>query len=59
MIEVDTNILVRYLAKDDPQQADGPFGSKLKTADYTESGIRVARLENIGHLSFLDDKKPT
>jgi type I restriction enzyme S subunit len=36
---------------------DGPFGSKLKTADYTEDGVRVVRLENIGHLEFYDDKK--
>ncbi|EGR0942207.1 restriction endonuclease subunit S [Vibrio cholerae] len=35
---------------------DGPFGSKLKTADYTNDGIRVARLENIGHLCFHNDK---
>jgi type I restriction enzyme S subunit len=31
---------------------DGPFGSALKTSDYTTEGFRVARLENIGHLRF-------
>ena len=31
---------------------DGPFGSALKTSDYTAEGYRVARLENIGHLRF-------
>jgi len=36
---------------------DGPFGSKLKTADYTDSGVRVARLENIGHLEFNNEKE--
>lgn len=36
---------------------DGPFGSKLKSDDYTDSGARVVRLENIGHLKFLDDKR--
>ncbi len=36
---------------------DGPFGSNLKTADYTESGGRVVRLENIGHLKFIGSKK--
>jgi type I restriction enzyme S subunit len=36
---------------------DGPFGSNLKTADYTLSGVRVVRLENIGHLSFVSDKE--
>jgi type I restriction enzyme S subunit len=36
---------------------DGPFGSKLKTADYTDIGVRVARLENVGHLNFIEDKR--
>jgi type I restriction enzyme S subunit len=32
--------------------SDGPFGSNLKSDDYTGGGARVVRLENIGHLSF-------
>ena len=36
---------------------DGPFGSKLKSDDYTSEGARVVRLENIGHLSFISEKK--
>ncbi|SFS33060.1 restriction endonuclease subunit S [Sphingobacterium wenxiniae] len=36
---------------------DGPFGSNLKTEDYTESGVRVVRLENIEQLVFLNNKK--
>lgn len=36
---------------------DGPFGSKLKTADYTLEGVKVARLENIGHLKFISHKE--
>ncbi|MCS6114269.1 restriction endonuclease subunit S [Shewanella baltica] len=36
---------------------DGPFGSKLKTADYTDNGVRVARLENVGHLNFIEEKQ--
>jgi type I restriction enzyme S subunit len=35
---------------------DGPFGSHLKTEDYTPSGVRVIRLENLGYLSFKGDK---
>ncbi|WP_373514239.1 restriction endonuclease subunit S [Persicitalea sp.] len=31
---------------------DGPFGSHLKTADYTASGVQVIRLENLGSMSF-------
>ena len=36
---------------------DGPFGSKLKSDDYTTEGVRVVRLENIGHLSFVGEKE--
>ena len=36
---------------------DGPFGSNLKTSDYTPSGVRVIRLENIGQLKFNEDKE--
>lgn len=36
---------------------DGPFGSSLKTADYVGSGVRVIRLENIGNLRFVADKR--
>lgn len=36
---------------------DGPFGSNLKTSDYTASGVRVIRLENIGHLTFYNAKE--
>jgi type I restriction enzyme, S subunit len=36
---------------------DGPFGSNLKSLDYTAAGVRVVRLENIGHLNFIDDKR--
>ncbi len=35
---------------------DGPFGSNLKTSDYTDSGVRVIRLENVGHLRFISEK---
>jgi type I restriction enzyme S subunit len=35
---------------------DGPFGSNLKTSDYVGSGVRVIRLENIGHSKFIEEK---
>jgi type I restriction enzyme, S subunit len=34
---------------------DGPFGSKLKSRHYTESGPRVLRLQNIGDGVFKDE----
>ncbi len=36
---------------------DGPFGSNLKTADYTSEGPRVVRLENIGTRVFIEEKR--
>jgi type I restriction enzyme, S subunit len=36
---------------------DGPFGSNLKTAHYTDSGARVIRLQNIGNNGFLDEHR--
>ncbi len=36
---------------------DGPFGSNLKTSDYTSSGIRVVRLENLKDGWFDDSKQ--
>ena len=34
---------------------DGPFGSNLKTEHYTDDGIRVIRLQNIGVAKFIND----
>lgn len=36
---------------------DGPFGSKLKSSDYTADGVGVVRLENIRHLIFDQSKE--
>lgn len=36
---------------------DGPFGSELKTSDYVNNGIQVVRLENVGVLNFIKEKK--
>jgi len=33
----------------------GPFGSNLKASDYTENGVRIIQLQNIGDGEFLDD----
>ncbi|MGC2221248.1 MAG: hypothetical protein WA624_02215, partial [Methylocella sp.] len=46
-----------YLGNLDVEVFDGPFGSHLKTSDYVGSGIRVIRLENIGHGRFIDEKR--
>ena len=35
-------------------RCDGPFGSGLKSSHYADQGIRVVRLQNIGHGKFND-----
>lgn len=46
------------LAAPEPNSmTDGPFGSKLKTAHYVDSGVRVIRLGNIGVGQFQDSVK--
>jgi type I restriction enzyme S subunit len=35
-------------------RCDGPFGSGLKSMHYTDSGVRVIRLQNIGDGDFRD-----
>ena len=35
----------------------GPFGSDLKSSDYTHAGVRIIQLQNIGDGKFLDDYK--
>ena len=37
--------------------SDGPFGSNLKSEHYSETGVRVIRLQNICEGYFLDDDK--
>ena len=39
------------------QVFDGPFGSHLKSKDYADEGVRVVRLENIGPLRFIEEKR--
>ena len=37
--------------------SDGPFGSNLKSEHYTEKGVRVLRLQNIGVNHLVDASK--
>jgi len=47
----------KSLAQITDNMFDGPFGSHLKSSDYTDAGVRVVRLENIGHLHFVREKE--
>jgi type I restriction enzyme S subunit len=33
----------------------GPFGSNLKSSDYTDEGVRIIQLQNIGDGEFIND----
>ncbi|MCU4430266.1 restriction endonuclease subunit S [Acinetobacter pittii] len=46
---IDTNIKWSFTG--------GPFGSNLKSEDYTATGIRIIQLQNIGDGVFLDSYK--
>jgi len=35
----------------------GPFGSNLKSSDYTANGVRIIQLQNIGDAEFNDNYK--
>ena len=35
----------------------GPFGSDLRSEDYTKNGVRIIQLQNIGEGKFIDDYK--
>jgi type I restriction enzyme S subunit len=37
--------------------SDGPFGSNLKSSHYSDTGIRVIRLQNVGIGELKDDEK--
>jgi type I restriction enzyme S subunit len=36
---------------------DGPFGSDLKVSDYTEAGVRILQLQNLGDGDFVNKNK--
>lgn len=35
----------------------GPFGSNLKTSDYTNDGVQIIQLQNIGDGSFINESQ--
>lgn len=67
VIQQSRNALLNELAaKEHPQMplgqvltyaSDGPFGSKLKTEHYSDSGAIVVRLQNISPLRYDDSDK--
>lgn len=55
--EIPENWVWCRLAEITTQIFDGPFGSHLKTQDYTSSGVQVIRLENLGVMKFNAEKE--
>lgn len=49
--------LEKILSDEPNALTDGPFGSKLKTEHYTDSGVRVVRLGNLGVGEFDDEDR--
>lgn len=49
--------LADVVANEPNALTDGPFGSKLKSEHYTDGGVRVVRLGNIGVGAFKDDDR--
>jgi type I restriction enzyme S subunit len=49
-----TNVPLVALRRFTISMCDGPFGSSLKSEHYSDDGVRVVRLQNIGVGHFLD-----
>jgi len=47
--------LADVAANEDNSFVDGPFGSNLKSTEYTSSGVRLIQLQNIGE-GYWDDR---
>lgn len=51
-----TNSPLSDFASNEPNSfVDGPFGSDLKVSDYTDDGVRILQLQNLGDGYFIDD----
>ena len=53
----ETMTLEKIAATTPGSFVDGPFGSNLKTDEYTSEGIRLIQLQNIGEGEWLDENK--
>jgi type I restriction enzyme S subunit len=52
--EVPAHWVILALSRIALSRCDGPFGSGLKSEHYSDSGVRVIRLQNIGWTEFLE-----
>jgi type I restriction enzyme S subunit len=49
--------LRKVAAPEEGSFVDGPFGSNLRSHEYTESGVRLIQLQNIGDGFWSDDNR--
>jgi type I restriction enzyme S subunit len=54
---VPTEWVCLALARVTLSRCDGPFGSGMKSEHYSNSGVRVVRLQNIGWAEYLDSDR--
>lgn len=43
-----------YAINEKDDIVDGPFGSNLKSSEYVDSGVPIARLQNVKRFNFID-----
>lgn len=55
--EWEVTTLGQIVTNDRYSFTGGPFGSDLKSEEYTETGVRIIQLQNIGVGEFFDDYK--
>ncbi|HEV8713131.1 MAG TPA: restriction endonuclease subunit S [Candidatus Binatia bacterium] len=54
----DQLIALEQVAAPGPHSfVDGPFGSEMKSSEYSERGVRLVQLQNIGDGNWIDDNK--
>ena len=54
MIDKELIPLGEIAARTPNSFVDGPFGSEMKSDEYTETGVRLIQLQNIGDGAWID-----
>jgi len=57
MIDKELIPLGEIAARTPNSFVDGPFGSEMKSDEYTETGVRLIQLQNIGDGAWIDDNQ--
>jgi len=57
MIDKELIPLGEIAARTPNSFVDGPFGSEMKSDEYTETGVRLIQLQNIEDGAWIDDNQ--